>query len=182
MPIFSSPAFEAHEALHAFYDPDSGLKAIYESKGEAPFKQPFTGKAETYTAVLRDYHTLAHGRPAPYTRAAVLADLVEIFKARKPKEVYVPGEADTHSDHRATFWFVRDAAKAAGYRGTLFTFVVHGKPPAGAAHYPWAAAFSPDGSRVAALVAEPPSFAVAHLRVWDLKTETTRQVTIVVPL
>ena len=28
MPIFSSPAFEAHEALHAFHDPASGLKAL----------------------------------------------------------------------------------------------------------------------------------------------------------
>ena len=28
MPIFSSPAFEAHEALHAFHDPGSGLRAL----------------------------------------------------------------------------------------------------------------------------------------------------------
>jgi LmbE family N-acetylglucosaminyl deacetylase len=114
--------------------PDSGLKAVYEAKDKVPHKQPFTGKAETYACVVRDYHTLAHGRPAAYTRASVLADLVEILQARKPREVYVTGEADTHPDHRATFWFVRDAAKAAGYRGTLFTFVVHGKPPAGRPH------------------------------------------------
>jgi LmbE family N-acetylglucosaminyl deacetylase len=113
--------------------PDSGLEAIYESKDEVAYRQPFTGKAETYASVIRDYHTLAHGRHAAYTRASVLADLVEIIKARKPREVYVTSEADTHPDHRATFWFVRDAAKAAGYRGTLFTFVVHGKPPAGPA-------------------------------------------------
>lgn len=122
------------EDLIALGYPDSGLKAIYESKDEAPYRQPLTGKAETYAVVIRDYHTLAHGRPAPYTRAAVLADLVEILKARKPKEIYVTGEADTHPDHRATFWFVRDAAKTAGYRGSLLTFVVHGKPPAGPAH------------------------------------------------
>ncbi len=114
--------------------PDSGLKAIYESKDDEPYRQPFTGKAETYAAVIRDYHTLAHGRPAAYTRASVLADLEEIIKARKPGEVYVTGEADTHPDHRATFWFVRDAARAAGYRRPLFTFVVHGKPPGGPAH------------------------------------------------
>ena len=114
--------------------PDSGLKAIYESKDDKPYQQPFTGKAETYAAVIRDYHTLAHGRPAAYIRAAILADLEEILKARKPKEVYVTGEADTHPDHRATFWFVRDAARAAGYRRPLLTFVVHGKPPVGPAH------------------------------------------------
>ncbi len=114
--------------------PDSGLKAIYESKGDKPYRQPFTGKAETYAAVIRDYHTLAHRRPAAYTRASVLADLAEVIKARRPKELYVTSEADTHPDHRATFWFVRDAAKAAGYRRPLFTFVVHGKPPVGPVH------------------------------------------------
>jgi LmbE family N-acetylglucosaminyl deacetylase len=114
--------------------PDSGLKAIYESKGGKPYKQPFTGKAETYAAVIRDYHTLAHGRAAAYTRASVLADLEEIIKARRPREVYVTSKADAHPDHRATFWFVRDAARAAGYRRPLFTFVVHGKPPVGPAH------------------------------------------------
>ena len=122
------------EDLIALGYPDSGLKAIYQSKDDKPYKQPFTGKAETYAAVIRDYHTLAHGRPAAYTRASVLADLEEILKARKPREVYVTGEADTHPDHRATFWFVRDAARAAGYRRPLFTFVVHGKPPVGPAH------------------------------------------------
>ena len=109
--------------------PDSGLKAIYEARDETPYRQPFTGKAETYGTVIRDYHTLTHGRPAPYLRSAVFADLVEIIKARRPREIYVTDEADAHADHRTTFLFVRDAAEAAGYRGTLFSFIVHGTPP-----------------------------------------------------
>ena len=109
--------------------PDSGLKAIYEARDETPYRQPFTGQAETYGTVIRDYHTLTHGRPAPYLRSFVLADLVEIIKARQPREIYVTDEADMHPDHRMTFRFVRDAAEAAGYRGTLFSFVVHGAPP-----------------------------------------------------
>lgn len=109
--------------------PDSGLTAIYEARDETPYRQSFTGKAETYGTVIRDYHTLTHGRPAPYTRNAVLADLVEIIQARRPQEIYVTGEADTHADHRAAFRFVRDAAKAAEYRGKLFSFVVHGTLP-----------------------------------------------------
>jgi LmbE family N-acetylglucosaminyl deacetylase len=121
--------------LMALGYPDSGLKAIYEAKAETPYQQRFTGKTATYGAVLRDYHTLAHGRPAPYVRSSVLGDLVDILRARQPKEIYVTNEADTHPDHKATFWFVRDAAKAAGYRGTLFTFVVHGKPPPGPARH-----------------------------------------------
>jgi LmbE family N-acetylglucosaminyl deacetylase len=119
--------------LMALGYPDAGLKAMYEAKTETPYRQRFTGKAETYGVVLRDYHTLAHGRPAPYLRSAVVGDLVEILRTRKPKAIYVTNEADTHPDHRATFWLVRDAAKAAGYRGTLFTFVVHGQPPPGPA-------------------------------------------------
>ncbi len=120
--------------LMALGYPDSGLKALYEATAETPYKQKFTGKTETYGAVLRDYHSLAHGRPAPYLRSSVLGDLEEIVRTRKPKDIYVTSEADTHADHKATFWFVRDAAKAAGYRGTLFTYVVHGQPPAGPAH------------------------------------------------
>jgi LmbE family N-acetylglucosaminyl deacetylase len=111
--------------------PDSGLKSLYEAKEETPFTQQFTRKSETYGALIRDYHTLAHGRPAPYVRSSILNDLMEIVRTRKPKEIYVTNEADTHSDHKATFWFTRDAARAAGYRGTLFTFVVHGQPPPG---------------------------------------------------
>ena len=116
--------------LTALGYPDSGLKALYEAKAETPYRQRFTGKTETYGVVLPDYHSLSHGRPAPYVRSSVLGDLVEILRTRQPKEIYVTNEADTHPDHKAMFWFVRDAAKAAGYRGTLFTFIVHGEPPA----------------------------------------------------
>jgi LmbE family N-acetylglucosaminyl deacetylase len=109
--------------------PDGGLEKIYRMEGDGPFQQKFTEKKETYGVVVRDYHALAHGRPAPYTRASLLGDLKEIIKARQPKEIFVTNEADSHPDHRATFWFVRDAARAAGYRGSLFTYVVHGKGP-----------------------------------------------------
>lgn len=109
--------------------PDGGLDKIYLEKGEASFRQKFTEKAETYGTVVLDYHTRTHGRPAPYTKAAVIGDLVEIIKVRQPKEIYVTNEADGHADHRAAFWFARDAAREAGYRGNLFTYVVHGKGP-----------------------------------------------------
>ena len=39
------------------------------------------------------------------------------------------GEADKHPDHRAAFWFVREAVVAAGFSGSLFACVVHGAPP-----------------------------------------------------
>ena len=110
--------------------PDGGLEAIYRATGNEPYQQKYTKKKETYGVVVRDYHALTHGRPAPYSKASVIDDLTEIIKARQPKEIFVTNEADSHADHRAAFWFVRDAARAAGWRGNLFTYVVHGKGPA----------------------------------------------------
>lgn len=109
--------------------PDGGLDKLYAAQDDTPYRQPFTGKTETYGPVAADYHRRVHGRSAPYLRASVLSDLTEIIKARLPKEIYVTGEADTHGDHRATFWFTRDAARAAGYSGTLWTYIVHGRAP-----------------------------------------------------
>lgn len=109
--------------------PDGGLDRIYEMEGTTPFRQRFTHKRETYGSVVRDYYSLVHGVPAPYTKASVIADIAEIIQNCQPQEIYVTNDADSHGDHRAAGWFVRDAAKVAGYQGTLFTYVVHGRPP-----------------------------------------------------
>lgn len=109
--------------------PDGGLERIYQMDSESPYRQPFTRKSETYGVAVRDYHSQVHGRPAPYTRAAVIADIAEIIQSCQPQEIYVTNDADSHGDHRAAGWFVRDAAKAAGFRGDLLTYVVHGRPP-----------------------------------------------------
>ncbi|QDU93753.1 PIG-L deacetylase family protein [Lignipirellula cremea] len=110
--------------------PDGGLRQMHQADDGKTYRQPFTHRTATYGPIVRDYHSQQHGKPAPYTKAAVLADLVEILKARRPREIYVTHEVDTHGDHQAAFWFVRDAAQAAGFQGSLFTFVVHGEPPA----------------------------------------------------
>ena len=111
--------------------PDGGLDKIYQMEGKEPYEQPFTKKKETYGPVARDYHSQVHGRPAAYTKTEVLGDLHEIIKERQPKEICVTHESDAHPDHRAAFWFVRDAARAAGFRGELYTYVVHGEGPKG---------------------------------------------------
>lgn len=119
---------EADDLMFLGY-PDGGLEKLYAAQDETPYRQPFTGKTATYGPVALDYHNQIYGCPAPYARKSVLGDLAEIIEARKPKEIYCTGESDTHGDHRATFWFVRDAARAAGYRGALWTYVVHGSNP-----------------------------------------------------
>ena len=109
--------------------PDSGLEKIYRLPGKTPFRQLFTQKNETYGVTVRDYHSIVHGKPAPYLHVNVVADIAEIIKDRQPKEIYVTLDADTHSDHRAAFWFVRDAIQSAGFKGDFLTYVVHGAPP-----------------------------------------------------
>lgn len=119
--------------------PDSGLEQVYQAKGAAPFQQKFTRKSETYGVAQTDFHSAAHGRPAPYTHAAALADFVELIRAFKPLELYVTNEGDEHPDHKAAFWFVRDAVKAVGHRGEIFTYVNHGGP-----EWPWPWGFTPE--------------------------------------
>jgi LmbE family N-acetylglucosaminyl deacetylase len=108
--------------------PDGELGNLYEDKDEKVIRQQFTKKNETYALIQKDYHTATHGNPAPYKRSSVIGDLVELLNTLQPTEVYVTEETDGHIDHRAAFWFVRDAAKHVGYKGAFYTFLVHGLP------------------------------------------------------
>jgi len=109
--------------------PDSGLEKIYQMDGNTPFRQMFTQKRETYGVKARDYHSLVHGKSAPYLKASIIGDLAEIIRTRQPKAIYVTHESDSHGDHRAAFALVRDAARDVKFRGSLFTYIVHGQPP-----------------------------------------------------
>jgi LmbE family N-acetylglucosaminyl deacetylase len=108
--------------------PDSDLGNLYGSTDDKVFRQQFTKKNETYALIQKDYHTAVHGKPAPYQRGSVLGDLVELLTTLQPTEIYVTDEADGHIDHRAAFWFARDAAKQVGYKGAFYTYLVHGLP------------------------------------------------------
>lgn len=108
--------------------PDGDLGNLYESTEDKIIRQQFTKKNETYALIQKDYHTSVHGKPAPYRRSSVLGDLVELMGKLQPTEIYVTGETDGHIDHRAAFWFVRDAAKQVGYEGRFYTYLVHGLP------------------------------------------------------
>ena len=108
--------------------PDGDLGNLYESTDDKVIRQQFTKKNETYALIQKDYHTSVHGKPAPYRRSSVLGDLVELLTTLQPTEIYVTDETDGHIDHRAAFWFVRDAAKQVEYKGALYTYLVHGLP------------------------------------------------------
>lgn len=108
--------------------PDGELGNLYESKNDKVIRQQFTEKNETYGLIQKDYHTSVHGKPAPYKHSSVVGDMVELLHTLQPTEIYVTDETDGHVDHRAAFWFLRDAAKQAGYKGAFYTFLVHGLP------------------------------------------------------
>ena len=108
--------------------PDGDLGNLYDSTAEKVVRQQFTKKNETYALIQKDYHSSAHGEPGPYQRRSVLGDLVELLTALQPTEIYVTDETDGHVDHRAAFWFVRDAAQQVGYKGAIYTYLVHGLP------------------------------------------------------
>jgi LmbE family N-acetylglucosaminyl deacetylase len=110
--------------------PDGGLAPIYQAAAGSIFTSPVTAKAESSGQAVPDYHSRIHGTPAPCTRENILRDLAEIIRARGPAEIYTTHETDRHPDHQAAFWYTRAAAAAAGFTGPLYTFIVHGAPPA----------------------------------------------------
>jgi LmbE family N-acetylglucosaminyl deacetylase len=112
--------------------PDSGLEAIYQSKGTQAFRQKYTGMSETYGAAQPDYHSWVHGRPAPYTSASVQEDVEELIRTLRPRRVCVTPDADQHPDHRAAFRFVRDALERTDFTGDVYTYLIHGGP-----EWPW---------------------------------------------
>lgn len=108
--------------------PDGDLGNLYNSGDDKVIRQQFTKKNETYALIQKDYHSSAHGKPVLYQRSSVLGDLMELLTNLQPTEIYVTDETDGHIDHRAAFWFVRDAAQQVGYRGAFYTYLVHGLP------------------------------------------------------
>ena len=108
--------------------PDGDLGNLYDSADDKVIRQQFTKKNETYALIQKDYHSSVHGTPAPYKRSSVLGDLAELLTTLQPTEIYVTDETDGHIDHRAAFWFLRDAAKQMGYKGAFYTYLVHGLP------------------------------------------------------
>lgn len=108
--------------------PDGGLEKMWQMEDSTAFRQMLTQKHETYGVTECDYHSLKHDKAAPYVKASIVADLVEIIRDLKPSEVFVSHESDKHGDHRAAFWFAREALRAEKFDGRLLSFVVHGDP------------------------------------------------------
>lgn len=119
--------------------PDAGLDQVYLARGPLPFRQKFTGKAETYGPAQPDYRSAVYGHAASYTYDSALADVVELIRTFKPGRICVTSDADRHRDHQAAFRFVRDGVAAAGYTGAFETYLIHGGP-----EWPWPKGVTPE--------------------------------------
>ena len=108
--------------------PDGGMEKMWQMDGGSAFRQMLTQRRETYGVHAQDYHSLTHGQPAAYLKANVVTDLAVIMRARKPQDVFVSHESDKHRDHRAAFWYAREALRESKLNARLLAFVVHGDP------------------------------------------------------
>ena len=104
--------------------PDAAFTEVYANSGAEPVRSPTTGRTATHGPFATDYHSLAHGSPAPHTHEAALADFSEVLRESRARRVYTTDPADQHTDHVATYNFVREASQGEPF----FTFVVHGGP------------------------------------------------------
>lgn len=156
--------------------PDAGLDRVYKSEGPEPFQQRFTLMRNTYSMVHPDYHSRVYGMPAPYLKEFALSDTMDLIRCLQPKEIYVTDGADGHPDHQAAYLFVRDAVQATGYRGHVYTYLIHSGPDT---QWPWPRVIIPrlpfeaheyKGERIPRFVPWPPP-----VRVPMTETEAIRK-------
>ncbi|WNR44969.1 PIG-L deacetylase family protein [Paenibacillus roseipurpureus] len=121
--------------------PDAGLDQVYlTTKGMPPYEQPLTKRQATYGKLMPDFHSQLYGCHAPYRKACALSDTKVLIQALQPKEIYVTDAADTHRDHQAAHAFIMEAAADLGYKGCIYTYLIHGGIDS---QWPWPRGITP---------------------------------------
>ncbi len=105
--------------------PDRRLARIYKTKKTSlrPTKKTwgvFFGDPEPESALNH------YGASEVFSKESIVGDISSLLTYFTPRKIYVPAEFDSHSDHKATFWFVRDAIKHSRYSNEIYIYVVHG--------------------------------------------------------
>ncbi|MDR0782141.1 MAG: PIG-L family deacetylase [Propionibacteriaceae bacterium] len=73
-----------------------------------------------------DFRTRMYGRAAPYTRGDLVADLRALIGEHRPETIVTTAPEDTHGDHAALYWFVREVVSGfESYRPNILTALVH---------------------------------------------------------
>lgn len=105
--------------------PDGCLQQVYQAAGEVAVVSDKSLRQHTYALQVMDFHTQRHGHPALYRRQAVLEDICDLLTHLQPKAVYWPSSSDSHLDHQAAAWFVRDALQLTAFDGDSFQYLIH---------------------------------------------------------
>lgn len=113
------------ENLEFLSYPDGGLASLHSTNKTLNYIQTLTSKSTTYRTHLTDYHTRVHNKAADYTGISLLGDLVEILSKHQPKFIYVTNEADNHPDHKAAYWFVKEAVEKTNITTKIYTYISH---------------------------------------------------------
>lgn len=90
--------------------PDTSLRDLFYDFPSRTDVLNHNGQTTTYGAHglgYADYHTYRFGSPAAYNAYNLSHDLADILWTYRPDHVFVTSEWDLHSDHAATYAFVR---------------------------------------------------------------------------
>ncbi len=92
--------------------PDGGMANLLFYYTQATDAATVNGISQTYGnrgLGGSDFHTYRFGAPAAYNAPNVVTDLDTILADYRPDDIYTTSEFDNHTDHMATYAFVRQA-------------------------------------------------------------------------
>lgn len=105
--------------LWTLYQEQDQEKVVFSSCGGTTYALP--EKAE--------YHLEKYGGHAPYTGESVKKDLKSVLFQYQPAFIFTTSEEDTHGDHAALYFFLRDILeelkKEEGYAPEMYCGLVH---------------------------------------------------------
>lgn len=85
---------------------------------------------KTYAPVgFQTFRNIRLKKEADYSKKSLYGDLYEFFTTFKPQKVYLPSKYDVHTDHRGTYYFVKQVLKQLNnkqnYKPLLYTYLIH---------------------------------------------------------
>ncbi len=108
--------------------PDTSLRSLFYEFPDQTDVLNHNGQTTTYGARglgFADYHTYRFGAPADYNAYNLTHDLADILWTFRPEHVFVTSEWDAHSDHAATYAFVRAGLDLVRASDALYDPTIH---------------------------------------------------------
>jgi LmbE family N-acetylglucosaminyl deacetylase len=101
--------------------PDKGLLPMWSKyfNCDKLYTSPFT--KDNFSPYYNSFK-----KSAPYCGISLLSDIEEIILKFNPEEIYIPHPNDDHSDHQATYCFVKTALKKLKKEDIkIYTYLIH---------------------------------------------------------